>query len=122
MSTIALIAHDRKKDEMVSFTQEYRELLEGCRLIATGTTGGRIWDETGLDVERMRSGPDGGDIQISAEVVEGKVDLVVFLVDPLYAHPHEPDIQALLRACNVHNVPLATNLATARHLVEGILA
>ncbi len=117
MITLALIAHDSKKDDMVDFVQAHRDILINCRLLATGTTGGRIADSTGLTVERMLSGPLGGDAQIAARVAEGLVSLVVFLVDPLYAHPHEPDIQGLLRVCNVYNVPLATNLATANMLL-----
>ncbi|GAB4461458.1 MAG: hypothetical protein OHK0037_10560 [Elainellaceae cyanobacterium] len=112
-NTIALIAHDSKKDDIVQFAQRHQAMLSRHRLIATGTTGQRIQDATSLTVERMLSGPLGGDAQISAEVCEGKVLAVIFLVDPLYAQPHEPDIQALLRICNVHNVPLATNLPTA---------
>jgi methylglyoxal synthase len=113
MQSIALIAHDGKKDAMVAFVQEHHELLARFHLLATGTTGQRIAEATGLPVERMLSGPLGGDAQIAARVAEGAVALVIFLVDPLYAHPHEPDIQGLLRVCNVYNVPLATNVATA---------
>ena len=111
--TIALIAHDRAKDQIVEFTLRHQPVLSRYRLIATGTTGQRIQAATGLIVERMESGPLGGDAQIAAEVVAGNVVAVIFLLDPLYAQPHEPDIQALLRICNVQNVPLASNLATA---------
>jgi methylglyoxal synthase len=117
---IALIAHDGKKDEMVAFVREHRDLLDGSHLVATGTTGQRIADATGLPVERMFSGPLGGDAQIAARVAEGQVSLVIFLVDPLYAHPHEPDIQGLLRVCNVYNIPLATNVATAIVLLRAL--
>jgi methylglyoxal synthase len=120
MPTIALIAHDRKKDEMVGFVGAHRDLLKRFTLIATGTTGQRVAEATGLEVERMLSGPMGGDSQIAARVVTGGVDAVIFLVDPLYAHPHEPDIQSLLRVCNVYNVPLATNLATAELVLAGL--
>lgn len=113
LATIALIAHDSKKDDMVRFATAHAPVLGRYRLIATGTTGQRIQDATNLPVERMLSGPLGGDTQISAEVCAGNVIAVIFLVDPLYAQPHEPDILALLRVCNVHDVPLATNLATA---------
>ena len=116
-TTIALIAHDSKKDDIVNFAKEHAPLLGRYRLIATGTTGQRIEAATGLSVERMLSGPLGGDAQIAAEVAIGNVLAVIFLVDPLYAQPHEPDIQALLRICNVHNVPLATNLATAEAII-----
>ena len=113
VSTVALIAHDRKKDEIVAFAQQQVKLLKQYRLIATGTTGTRIQEAAQLTVECKASGPLGGDAQIATEVVEGRVIAVIFLIDPLYAQPHEPDIQALLRLCEVYNVPIATNLATA---------
>ena len=119
--TIALIAHDGKKDDIVRFSQTHRQHLENFHLIATGTTGQRIAAITGLAVERMLSGPYGGDAQIGARVAEGKVAAVFFFIDPLYAHPHEPDIQGLLRICNVYNIPLATNEATATLVLNGIL-
>ncbi len=119
--TIALIAHDGKKDDIVRFAQTNRQPLENFHLIATGTTGQRIAAITGLAVERMLSGPYGGDAQIGARVAEGKVAAVFFFIDPLYAHPHEPDIQGLLRICNVYNIPLATNEATATLVLNGIL-
>jgi methylglyoxal synthase len=119
-STIALIAHDGKKDDMVRFATAQREVLRLFPLIATGTTGERIMRATGLPVERMLSGPLGGDAQIASRVAEGQVAAVIFLVDPLYAHPHEPDIQGLLRICNVYNVPLATNEATAVLVLNGL--
>ncbi len=115
--TLALIAHDRMKDDLVAFCGRHRDVFQHFELIATGTTGGRIHDATGLPVRRYLSGPLGGDAQIAARVAQGEVEAVIFLVDPLYAHPHEPDIQGLLRVCNVHNVPLATNLATAELIV-----
>jgi methylglyoxal synthase len=117
---VALIAHDRKKDEIVEFVAQYRQILTTCQLMATGTTGGRIADATGLPVERMLSGPLGGDAQIAAKVAQREVAAVIFLVDPLFAHPHEPDIQGLLRVCNLYDIPLATNLATARLVVAGL--
>jgi diacylglycerol kinase (ATP) len=110
---IALIAHDRKKDDMVAFARRHQSVLGKYALVATGTTGERIQAGTGLTVERMASGPLGGDAQIAARVVTGDIAAVIFLLDPLYAQPHEPDIRALLRICEVHDVPLATNLATA---------
>jgi methylglyoxal synthase len=122
MITLALIAHDGKKDELVAFALRSKVLLAACHLIATGTTGKRIASETGLDVELMFSGPLGGDAQIAARVAEKLVALVIFIVDPLYAHPHEPDIQGLLRVCNVYNVPLATNIATADILLPVVVA
>ena len=105
---------------MVRFLSAQQELLSTFDLIATGTTGERIRQATGLPVERMLSGPYGGDAQIAARIAEGKVAGVFFLVDPLYAHPHEPDIQSLLRICNVYNVPLATNEASAQLLLRGL--
>lgn len=113
---IALIAHDKKKDDMITLAAEYIDFLRGCTLLATGTTGGRLANELGLTVERKHSGPFGGDLQIGAELVEGRVDAVVFLRDPMTPQPHEPDINALVRACDVHNVACATNVSTA-HLV-----
>ena len=118
--TIALIAHDGKKDDMIRFAREHRALLEKFALVATGTTGERVAQATGLAVTRMFSGPMGGDAQIAAAVAEGKIAGVFFLVDPLYAHPHEPDIQSLLRICNVYNVPLATNEASAILILGGL--
>jgi len=116
--TIALIAHDRKKADMVAFATFNREKLSRYHLIATGTTGKMLHEKVGLEVERMLSGPLGGDAQIAARVAEGKVHGVIFLLDPLDKHPHEPDIQTLLRVCNVHNVPLATNIATADLIIS----
>ena len=111
--TIAIVAHDGKKPDLVAWATFNRGTLLQYNLIATGTTGKILEEKVGLRVERLASGPYGGDAQIAARVVEGKVDFVFFFVDPLDKHPHEPDIQTLLRACNVHNVPLATNIATA---------
>ncbi len=122
MPTIALIAHDGKKDDIVRFARKHREILRQFHLIATGTTGERIAQAAELPVERMLSGPYGGDAQIAAQVAQEAVAAVIFLVDPLYAHPHEPDIQGLLRICNVHNVPVATNEASARYLLDGLAA
>jgi methylglyoxal synthase len=113
---IALIAHDKKKDDMITLAAEYIDFLRGCRLTATGTTGGRLANELGLTVERKHSGPFGGDLQIGADLVNGEIDAVIFLRDPMTPQPHEPDINALVRACDVHNVACATNLASA-HLV-----
>lgn len=115
---LALIAHDRKKDDLVAFAVRHLEALRGFQLIATGTTGARVAEATGLPVECLLSGPIGGDAQIAARVAVGEVSAVFFLVDPLYAHPHEPDIQSLLRVCNVHDVAVATNLATMKVLIR----
>ena len=117
--TLAMIAHDGKKADMVAFATYNREKLKNYNLIATGSTGKLLQDKVGLEVERLQSGPYGGDAQIAARVVEGKVDGVFFLVDPMDKHPHDPDIQTLLRACNVHNVPIATNVATADLIISG---
>lgn len=114
---IALIAHDGKKDDMVAFGDRFKDILSRYHLIATGTTGQRLQQQVGLEVECLLSGPLGGDSQIAARVATGEVAAVIFLIDPLYAQPHEPDIQALLRVCQVHNVPLATNRATADAVV-----
>ena len=115
---IALIAHDQKKDDMVELASEYSDILRQCILLATGTTGKRLSEDVGLTVERKLSGPFGGDLQIGAELVEGKIDCIIFLRDPMTPQPHEPDINALVRACDVHNVACATNLATARLLLS----
>jgi len=117
---IALIAHDRKKDDMVRLAGQFRELLAGCTLMATGTTGGRLQREVGLDVECLLSGPMGGDLQIGARLAVGDVDAVIFLRDPMTPQPHEPDINALVRACDVHDVPCATNVSGARLLLRGL--
>jgi methylglyoxal synthase len=117
---IALIAHDRMKDRMVTLATEFAPLLKQHTLLGTGTTGGRLQDEVGLDVERLLSGPLGGDLQIGARLSMGEVDAVVFLRDPMTAQPHEPDINALVRACDVHDVPCATNVATARMLLDDL--
>ena len=114
---IALIAHDHKKDDMVLLAKEFADFLARCHLIATGTTGGRLHVEAALEVECMLSGPMGGDLQIGARLAIGGVDAVVFLRDPMTPQPHEPNINALVRACDVHNVPCATNLAGARLLL-----
>jgi methylglyoxal synthase len=117
---LALIAHDRKKDDMVLLAKEFTNFLSTCHLIATGTTGGRLEAEAGLEVERMLSGPMGGDLQIGARLSVGGVDAVIFLRDPMTPQPHEPDINALVRACDVHDVPCATNLAGARLLLAAL--
>jgi len=116
--TIALISHDGKKAEMVAFAMQHKDILEHYDMVATGTTGGLVAQKTGLPVRRMLSGPIGGDAQIAAMVAEGKVSALFFFIDPLGKHPHDPDIQSLLRICNVHNVPLATNEATAEYIIS----
>ena len=117
---IALIAHDKKKELMVEFCIAYKKILSEHYLVATGTTGSLIIEATGLPVKRFLSGPQGGDQQIGARVAYNEIDLVLFFRDPLTAQPHEPDVSALLRLCDVHNVPLATNIATAEVLIHGL--
>lgn len=119
-AVLALVAHDGKKADLLQLAARYRATLSNVRLLATGHTGGQLSDELGLDVERVHSGPEGGDIEIGARIVDGDVDAVVFLRDPLTAHPHEPDIQALLKVCDVHGVPVATNLASAEILLRSL--
>lgn len=115
---IALIAHDAKKDAIVKLAKEFSQVLSKYPLVGTGTTGKRICDATGLSVKRMQSGPIGGDQQIGAMVASDAVLGVVFLRDPLTAQPHEPDVTAFLRLCDVHNVPVATNITSARILLS----
>lgn len=117
---IALIAHDEKKNEMVNFTIAYEHIFSKYTLYATGTTGKRIMDETSLSVNRLMSGPLGGDQQIGAMLATGELDLILFFRDPLTAQPHEPDVSALLRLCDVYGIPLATNIATAELLLLSI--
>ena len=117
---IALIAHDMKKELMVQFCIAYKPILKSHNLFATGTTGGLVSDATGLSVHRFLSGPQGGDQQIGARIAYNEIDLVLFFRDPLTAQPHEPDVNALFRLCDVHNIPLATNVATAEVLIKGL--
>lgn len=117
---IALIAHDKKKDEIVQFATAYEKTLGSHELFATGTTGTRVMEATNLTVTRFKSGPLGGDQQIGALVADDKFDLILFFRDPLTAQPHEPDVSALLRLCDVHQVPLATNLGTAEIMIKGL--
>ena len=117
---IALIAHDKKKDDIVQFSAAYESILKDHELYATGTTGLRIMDATELTITRFRSGPLGGDQQIGAMIAVNDMDLVLFFRDPLTAQPHEPDISALMRLCDVYQVPLATNMGTAEVLLKGL--
>ena len=117
---VALIAHDEKKPDVIDLAQRYEDLLSTFDVVGTGTTGNRIMEETSLTVERKNSGPLGGDTQIGAEVADGSIDGIVFLRDPLTAQPHEPDIGALLRICDVHDVPLATTYTGAEFLLDGL--
>ncbi len=118
--TLALIAHDGKKDDLLRFATEHEGLLRRLRLVATATTGSLLAERAGLEVERVASGPLGGDLEIGAMIVRREVDGVVFFRDPLTAHPHEPDIQAVMKVCDVHDVPLATNRASAEILLDRI--
>lgn len=111
MKAVALIAHDRMKPEMIGFAQEHGAVLRRFPLIGTGTTASRLREEAGLEVAGFNSGPQGGDLQIGAQIAEEGVLAVIFFRDPLTAQPHEPDVSALMRICDVHNVPLATNPA-----------
>ncbi|TFY99998.1 methylglyoxal synthase [Ramlibacter rhizophilus] len=118
---VALVAHDRMKPAMVRLATEFQQVLRRCELYATGTTGERLQAELGLPVQRMLSGPLGGDLQIGARLATGGIDLLIFLRDPMTPQPHEPDIGALLRACDVHDVACATNVASARRLLATLL-
>lgn len=117
---IALIAHDKKKDDLVGFAVAYKQIFEKHNLYATGTTGLRIMEATGLDIERFQSGPLGGDQEIGARIANNLMDAIFFFRDPLTAQPHEPDVTALVRLCDVYSVPLATNMGTAEILIKGI--
>lgn len=121
MPTAALIAHDGQKEAMREFAVRHASRLASFRLIATASTGRLIQEATSLQVEPYPHGPDGGDVMIAADVVSGKVELVFFLVEPRDVHPHDPDIQTLLRICNIYNVPLATNIASAELLLTAFL-
>jgi methylglyoxal synthase len=117
---IALIAHDRKKQELVDFVRRHLATFRQHGLVATGSTGALISQELGLPVERVAHGPHGGDLIIGGRVAERTVKLVIFFRDPLTAQPHEPDVSALLRVCDVHDVPLATNVGTAEMLLQAL--
>ena len=117
---IALIAHDKKKDAIIELAKSYKDVLSAHELYATGTTGPLIMGETGLVIHRMKSGPLGGDQQIGAMLANGELDLIIFLRDPLTAQPHEPDVSALLRLCDVQKIPLATNASSAIIMLEAL--
>ncbi len=117
---IALIAHDKKKDPIIELAKTYKDVLSEHELYATGTTGTLIMGETGLAIHRMKSGPLGGDQQIGAMLANGELDLIIFLRDPLTAQPHEPDVSALLRLCDVQKIPLATNASSAIIMLESL--
>ena len=117
---IALIAHDKKKQEIIDIAKDYKDILAQHELFATGTTGTMIMGETKLDICRLKSGPLGGDQQIGAMLANGELDLIIFLRDPLTAQPHEPDVSALLRLCDVQKIPLATNVTSATIILEAL--
>ena len=117
---IALIAHDKKKDDLIAFTVAYKEIFKKHTLFATGTTGLRIIEATGLTIERFQSGPLGGDQEIGVRIANNLMDAIFFFRDPLTAQPHEPDVTALLRLCDVYSIPLATNMGTAEILIRGL--
>ncbi|WP_461207242.1 methylglyoxal synthase [Clostridium sp. DL1XJH146] len=118
---IALVAHDGRKKELIEFVVRYKSVFENYKLFATGTTGKLLTEETGLEIHRFKSGPLGGDQQIGALVATGNMDMIFFLRDPLTAQPHEPDVSALLRICDVHHVPLATNIGSAEVFVKALM-
>lgn len=115
---IALIAHDRRKPDMLAFVLKHVEFFRRHRLVATGSTGNLLAEHSGLEIERVCHGPDGGDLVIGGRVATGQVKAVIFFRDPLTAQPHEPDVSALMRVCDVHDVPLATNRSTAEAIVR----
>lgn len=117
---IALIAHDKKKELMVDFCIAYKGILQKHSLCATGMTGSMIVESTGLEVKKFLSGPQGGDQQIGARIAYNEIDLVLFFRDPLTPQPQEPEVSALFRLCDIHNIPLATNIATAEVLIRGL--
>jgi methylglyoxal synthase len=118
--TLALIAHDNKKADLVAWATFNRDTLGRCALVATRHTARILRDKVGLTVDELLSGPEGGDAQIAARAAAGGVQAVFFFVDPLAALPHEPDVRALLRVCNVHDVPLASNVATADLIITAL--
>lgn len=118
---IALVAHDQKKVNMVSLAHKYKETLAKHELYATGTTGNLVMSETGLQVNALKSGPLGGDQQIGSMIADSQLDLIIFLRDPLTAQPHEPDVSALLRLCDVKNIPLATNVNSAEIMLKALM-
>lgn len=117
---IALIAHDKKKSDMIKLAVKFKDVLSKHEIYATGTTGTMVMGETGIKIYRMKSGPLGGDQQIGSMIANSQLDLVIFLRDPLTAQPHEPDVSALLRLCDVTNTPLATNITSAEIMLKAL--
>lgn len=120
LMNIALVAHDKKKQDIIAFSTAYKHVFQKHQLFATGTTGNLISKATGLEIHRFQSGPLGGDQQIGAMIANNEMDVIIFFRDPLTAQPHEPDVSALMRLCDVHLIPLATNLATAEIIIRGL--
>lgn len=120
MKKIALIAHDNMKNDLVEFTKKHVDFFKKYPLVATGTTGKRIAEATGLEIHRYQSGPIGGDQQIGADIAMNEMEAIFFFRDPLTAQPHEPDISALIRLADVHKIPIATNQSTAELLVTAL--
>lgn len=117
---IALIAHDKKKQKMINLAVQFKDVLAKHEIYATGTTGTMVMGETGIKINRMKSGPLGGDQQIGSMIANSELDLVIFLRDPLTAQPHEPDVSALMRLCDVTNIPLATNISSAEVMLRAL--
>lgn len=117
---IALIAHDNKKDDLIELVCRFKSIFQENNLYATGTTGKRLVEATGLEIHRFLSGPLGGDQQIGARITTGEIDLVIFLRDPLTAQPHNPDVEALVRLCDVHHIPIATNQGSAELIIKAM--
>ena len=117
---VALIAHDKKKSDMIKLAVKFKDVLSKHEIYATGTTGTMVMGETGIKIYRMKSGPLGGDQQIGSMIANSQLDLVIFLRDPLTAQPHEPDVSALLRLCDVTNTPLATNITSAEIMLKAL--
>lgn len=119
--TIALIAHDGKKQQLIAWADKNKEILKNHDLCGTGTTARLITEKTGLLVKGYNSGPLGGDQQIGARITEGKINFVIFLCDPLESQPHDPDVKALTRICAVYDIPMANNESTADFLINSSL-
>jgi len=119
---LALIAHDARKEQLLAFVRQHLAFFRQQSLVATGNTGKLLHDQLGLAVECVAHGPYGGDLIIGGRVAEGKISAVLFFRDPLTAQPHEPDVSALMRVCDVHQVPLASNLATAEAIIDSLAA
>ena len=118
--TIGLVAHDEKKDDMVAFARAHKDQLNGFTLVGTGTTGGRVALETGLDVLALKSGPLGGDSQIGAMIAEGRLDALIFFIDPMSALPHDVDVKALTRLATLYDIPVAYNKSTAEAVLKAL--